>query len=327
MRLTNFLRLVTMIGLAALLLACGTGPTVDQAVNPVDFEQAASSQTEIHQNSADSHDHGHLEPGEITGQLKVVMVPTELVVGPDRFAVGLFNDAGQLIHEAEVHFHYYDLSDPDKAELEMEANARRVQTPDGLTTIFAHQRTFERAGDWGIEVEARMPDGSAARQRLGFRVEANPDSISPGDSVLGLETPALADVDGDLSLISSAREPNPAFYEASLSEAIASGRSTVLLIATPEFCQTRFCGPAYETFESLYARYGRQANFIHLEVFAGLPDPAASGYKLSPAVEAFGLQSDPWVFLIDRQGTVVYRVEGLFTEAEIEEQIQARLDL
>ena len=326
MRLRHFFLLILLTGLLPLLLACGAAPA-SQAADPADFEQAAANQTEVHQDGDDGHDHGHLEPGEISGEMQVVVVPTELVVGPDRFAVGLFDPEQNLILDAEVHFHYYDLSDPDKAVLELEADAHRVQTPDGLTTIFAHQRDFERAGNYGVEVEARMPDGTAARQRIGFRVVANPDSVSPGDSVAGLKTPTLADVEGDLSLISSASQPNPAFYELGLPEAISNGKPTVLLIATPEFCQTRLCGPVYGAFENLYERYGQQANFIHLEDFGGLPAPAFYGFKLSPAVEAFGVESDPWVYLIDEQGTVVYRLEGLFTEAEVEEQMQARLDL
>ena len=36
-----------------------------------------------------------------------------------------------------------------------EANAYRVQDPGGLTTIFAHERDFSRAGYWGLEVEIR----------------------------------------------------------------------------------------------------------------------------------------------------------------------------
>jgi hypothetical protein len=142
-----------------------------------------------------------------------------------------------------------------------------------------------------------------------------------------LKTLTLADVEQDLSLVTSARAPNPALYELSLAEAIANSKPTLLLFATPEFCQTRFCGPAYNTFNNLQKRYGDRLNFIHIEVFAGLPNPANSGFKLAPPVEVFGLQSDPWVFLIDAQGTVLYRVEGLFTTAEIEEQLLAHLDL
>jgi hypothetical protein len=101
----------------------------------------------------------------------------------------------------------------------------------------------------------------------------------------------------------------------------------LLLFATPAFCQTRFCGPAYETVSELQNQYGDQVNFIHIEVFTGLPNPEESGFKLAPSVEVFGLESEPWAFLIDEGGTVVYRVEGLFSSEELERQLRAHLDL
>jgi hypothetical protein len=38
---------------------------------------------------------------------------------------------------------------------------------------------------------------------------------------------------------------------------------------------------------------------------------------------AFGLTTEPWLFLIDAEGKIVYRVEGIFTTAEVERHLQA----
>lgn len=313
---------LTLMGLGLALAACAGGPPAPAP----EFATPLSNQVEAHADET-GDDHGHLEASQLTGELQVVVVPTELVVGPERFAVGLFDAEGNMIHDASVHFHYYDLSDPQQAVLESEADAYRLQEPEGPTTIYAHQRSFERAGDWGVEVEVRRPDGDAARSRIGFRVAADSDSYTPGERAPALRTPTLADVNQDWTRITSAAEPNLAFYELSLHQALSNGKPTLLLFATPAFCQTRFCGPAYETANSLYQKYGERMNFIHVEVFGGLPDPAANGFKLAATVEAFGLQSDPWAYLIDAEGTVVYRVEGLFGAEELERQAQARLGL
>jgi hypothetical protein len=105
-----------------------------------------------------------------------------------------------------------------------------------------------------------------------------------------------------------------------------NGKPTVLLFATPAFCQTRFCGPAYEMTSELQQRYGDQINFVHVEIYTGLPNPAANNWEVAPAMTAFGLSTEPWLFLIDRNGVVFYRVEGLFTTDEIEQYIPALLD-
>ena len=58
----------------------------------------------------------------------------------------------------------------------------------------------------------------------------------------------------------------------------------------------------------------------------GLPDPSANNWEIAPALTAFGLTSEPWLYLIEPDGTVFYRVEGFFTTAEIERQLQALAD-
>jgi hypothetical protein len=238
----------------------------------------------------------------------------------------LFDSQRQVVQAADVHFHYYDLTDPAAPVLEMEANATAVHTPDGLTTIFAHERDFQRAGEWGVEVQARFPDGTAALKRIGFEVLADSPTLKPGQAVPVLETPTLTTVDGDLSMLTSALNANPDLYQLSLAQALASGKPTLLLFATPAFCQTRFCGPAYEQTDQLQNRYSDDFNFIHIEIYTGLPDPSVNNWEIAPAMTAFGLTTEPWLYLIDATGTVFYRVEGVFTTAEVERQMQALVD-
>jgi hypothetical protein len=123
-------------------------------------------------------------------------------------------------------------------------------------------------------------------------------------------------------MLSSAPQPNPAFYQQTLAQALANGKPTVLLFSTPAFCQTRLCGPAYDTVDVLQKMYGDTVNFIHVEVYSGLPNPASNNFALDPAMTAFGLQTEPWVFVIDK-GVVAYRIEGLFTLDEIQQHLKS----
>jgi hypothetical protein len=259
-------------------------------------------------------------------EIQVLLASSELIVGSNRFALALLDAEGQMIEEARVELRYFDLSDPTSPVLEQEAEAERIQSSDGLTTLFTHERLFDRAGEWGVEVQASVPDATVATQRIAFQVLADSDSVLPGEPAPLVDTPTAASVNGDLTLITSATEPEPAFYEQSLADVLNNGRPTLLYFATPAFCQSRLCGPGYDVFDELAARHGDALNFIHVEVFTGLPDPAASGWKLAPAMNAFGLTTEPWLYLIDNDGTVVYRVEGLFTVDEIEQQLQPLID-
>lgn len=290
-----------------------------------EFGQPLSNKTE--EKHKEGEVHRHINPEDATEQIQLVLVPSELIVGPNRFAVGIFDQGGNLVHEADVHLHFYDLGDTSNPFFESEADAYPLTTDLGDVTIFAYEREFAHGGDWAVEVEVTFPDGTEAINGIRYYVADGSPSIEPGEQVPDIQTPTLSDVNQQIELLSSAEKPTPAFYTQSLDEAIASGKPTLLLFATPAFCQTRFCGPSYEIFNELADHYQDQMNFIHVEVFTGLPNPEVNNWAVTPSMEQFGLESEPWIYLIDDEGTVLYRVEGLFTLQEIEGHIQEKLGL
>lgn len=54
-----------------------------------------------------------------------------------------------------------------------------------------------------------------------------------------------------------------------------------------------------------------------MEVYTGLPDPSQNNWQLSPVMDAFGLTTEPWVYVMDAEGRVMCRAEGVFSLAEI----------
>lgn len=315
------LKLQLVLALPLLVISACTAGRSNTAGAPVDSEAG------VHADDHSDGEHTHLDDTDLTAAVNVVMVPSEITLGPNRFAVGLLDEAGNLIQDARVHFHYYDLRDPDTAVYESDADARVVKSSDGYTAIYAHDRDFNHTGLWGVEIEIQLPDGTAAKKRLGFDVPEDTTSIAPGERVPMLNTPTLDDVGQTAALLTSAPEPNPALHKTSLAQALVSDKPTLLLFATPAYCETRFCGPAYETVGELESIYGQQVNFVYVEVFESPSDPSITSWRASPAAAAFGLESEPWVYLINESGLVVYRLEGLFTAAELEQQVQERLDL
>ncbi|MBK5107905.1 MAG: hypothetical protein JJE12_07225 [Anaerolineales bacterium] len=321
MPLTRKLLFPILIMTSVLIAACASA---DESKFPTPL----SNQVETHADDQEAgEEHTHLDGSESPAALSVVMVPSELVVGPNRFAIGIFDAQENLIHDAAVHFHYYDLRDPEKAVYESEADAQLVQDPEGLTTIYTHDRDFNLPGLWGVEIEVVLPDGSVAKERMGLEISADSATLSPGDKAPALNTQTIDDVGENLNLLTSAEKPIPEMHKLSLAQALANDKPTLLLLATPAFCQTRFCGPAYEMVGELQKEYAGQVNFVYVEVFDGLPDPGAVGFQPSAAAQEFGIESEPWAYFIDQDGTIVYRLEGLFSYAELELQIQKRLDL
>lgn len=313
--IVNRMRRLAVVLVVALAAACGDS---DDATPPGGPGQPHPSSSAASRTSQE-HQHDTASPveGDEAAEMQVYLVASELVVGENRFAVGLQTPDNAIIDDADVTFTYYDLSNPVAPVLESEAPAQRLSSLDGLTVIYANQRSFDRAGDWGVQIDATRPDGTTLTRNIIFEVLADSASLAVGEQAPAADSPTAADVAGDLTLVTSAAEPNPAFYELSIANALANDKPTVVLFATPAFCETRFCGPDYEIVSGLQERYGDQLNFVHVEVYSGLPNPAANNWRFTQPMHDFGLATEPWLYVIDATGTVTWRVEGLFTEEEV----------
>ena len=71
----------------------------------------------------------------------------------------------------------------------------------------------------------------------------------------------------------------------------------------------------------LQHQFGNRIVFIHQEVYVN-NNPSKG---LRPQMQAFHLQTEPWVFTINRQGVIAARLEGAFGLNELRQAINAAL--
>jgi hypothetical protein len=117
----------------------------------------------------------------------------------------------------------------------------------------------------------------------------------------------------DLRTIDSSEPPDPRLHQTRIADAIAQGKPQVIVFATPRYCTSRVCGPVVDVVRTLIPSYADRVVFIHQEIWqAGFP------LTFSPTVEEWNLRSEPWIFIVDGQGTVRARFEGLTTRRELE---------
>ena len=136
-----------------------------------------------------------------------------------------------------------------------------------------------------------------------------------GDPLPAVATPTTADPLGVDPLCTRA-VPCP-FHDLDLATVVGNGRPTVLLVATPGFCQTDICGPvvdlmidAGETRDDL--------DLIHCEVYVDPSEFASGGFPdLVPAVEALALPFEPSLFVPDAAGIIVARLDTTFDRREL----------
>jgi hypothetical protein len=176
---------------------------------------------------------------------------------------------------------------------------------------------------WGAEVSWSL-DGKPQRQRVRFFVQPR----TPEPSV-GAEAPASIQKtlrDGiPLADLDTSKVPQAALHEQTIAEAVRSGKVSVVAFATPAFCQTRFCGPVVESvIVPAWQRYGDRINVLHVEPF-DVPAARAGALKPEPITAEWGLQTEPWIFVIGKTGRVAAKFEGIVSVEELTEAIDAAL--
>lgn len=176
--------------------------------------------------------------------------------------------------------------------------------PEAATVVYSTQLDLPGEGKW-LLAAILLEDGELKGTPLPGVVVGEFKRIpQPGERAPVIHTPTAQDVGGDLSKITT-RTPPDTQNKVDYAEAIGK-EPIVLLFATPEFCQSRVCGPVVDVAEQVKQEYGDEAAFIHMEIY-NENDPAKG---VRPQVRAFHLPSEPYLFAIDRDGVVRDAIEG-----------------
>jgi hypothetical protein len=156
------------------------------------------------------------------------------------------------------------------------------------------------AGQGSVKVSRRVPAPVGARARSG------PSPVATGSR-------AIARI--------CTREPVCRMHGISLDDALASGKPTVVSFATPLLCASRMCGPVVDEQLLVFDRLDDRANFIHVEIY-----PQRDPGRPAPLYRAWGLASEPWLFVIDRKGIIRAQLgEGPACASEIEDALRPLL--
>ncbi|MPY94948.1 MAG: hypothetical protein GEV08_18385 [Acidimicrobiia bacterium] len=111
-----------------------------------------------------------------------------------------------------------------------------------------------------------------------------------------------------------------------IDDAIAAGKPTMVVISTPVYCVSRFCGPITDSVAELADRYAGQAAFVHLEIWSDFDthtlNEAVRDWVYPPGAED---AREPWVFVVGRDGLIRERFDNVATDAELEAAVQTAI--
>ena len=273
---------------------------------------------------------------EAGAAIQPVFASSDLAVGPNRFVVGLVDQRkNSLITDAQVHLQFFKLGDggrPQALKVEMDArpltvnkNYTHVHKDGTLETheagtvgVYLASVQFDSPGHWGVAITGTQKDGQPLPALTpSFEVRERSASFPVGQPAPRTRQPTLSDVQ-DISEIDTSNPPDPQMHAMTIADAVTSGKPTVIVFATPGICQTQICGPTKDLADRLYEIYQGQANFIHVEPYDLKKLRSGQKFETVPAMAEWGLESEPWVFLVDRDGKVAAKFQGIVSFEELE---------
>jgi hypothetical protein len=209
---------------------------------------------------------------------------------------------------------------PAKIESIATQPAFRAQTttddPDAATVAYSTQINFPSNGEWRIAALIKQGDELTATLLPSAVVGEFSGIPRPGDPAPKMHTPTAEEVGGDLSQITTRIPPDT---QNKVDYADALGKEPiVLLFATPQFCESRVCGPVVDVAEQAKQESGDEAAFIHMEIW----EDNKPGTKVRPQVRTYKLPTEPWLFTINSKGVISSAVEGAFGLELMDEVLQ-----
>jgi hypothetical protein len=190
--------------------------------------------------------------------------------------------------------------------------------PGGIQAIYAAQIPLPGKGTYDVLALTRTPTGLiGAPGEVAVAASSPIPDVGQRPPAIATDTPAS--VHGDTALLTT-RLPPDDMHAVSLDQVLGK-RPIALLFSTPQLCTSRVCGPVTDIAVSLEHEFGGRIAFIHEEVY--VDNQPSKG--LRPQMKAFHLETEPWLFTINRRGIIAARLEGAFGVEEFRKALEAAL--
>lgn len=269
--------------------------------------------------------------GEVTA--KIFRIAEDPEKSPDEATlVGEYKMTARTIDVADHDGKGARMDRDERGRTLVDVALRDTSTPDAalpahdgaLSTIFTTMVDFKDSARFGAQLQVKTGSKTYRNLLLTFVVLDKTAEPSVGDAAPKTKQKIAKDV-SDLSEIDSSTKPNPELHNITVADAIASGKPSVVAFVTPAFCQTRFCGPVLtNTVLPLQKQYTGKINIMHIEPY----DLAAArkGQLIAvPAAQEWNLRAEPFIAVLDTQGRVTAKFEGIIDLSEVKAAVDAAL--
>jgi len=315
------LRHLCVVAFVAALVLAGCGGSSDDS-------RPAPAAAEFPSAKGKTIDDLLLHSGAKESKLVVAPAAQTFEVGENRYPFGVFTLGNEQVDDADVALYFAkDATSPVTGPLPAQVTSLETKPayratgaggPGEATTVYVVPKVdFDRRGPWQVIAMLKGEQGLEATRVTAPLVVGNSPAIPEvGEKAPVIHTPTSADVGGDMAKIDT-RIPPDQMHQVDFATAVGK-KPVVLVFATPALCQSRVCGPVVDVAQQVADSYGDKADFIHMEIWND--NEIDKGPR--PQVRAFHLETEPWTFLVDKDGIIRDRIEGAFGVSELEEAMR-----
>jgi hypothetical protein len=263
----------------------------------------------------------------VKGQVQFGAATGSFTPGTRRVAFALNAGSGGFVYAPTVVYLAKTPSSPAKGPFLAPADPMLVAPkyrskqnagPGGIQAIYAANVPLPHAGTYALLTMTELPTGLVGGTGEVAVAKSSPIPDS-GQKPPAIATDTLASVHGDKALLTT-RVPAEQMHSVALNQVLGK-RPVALLFSTPQLCISKVCGPVTDIAVSLQRQFAGPVSFIHQEVYVG----NQPNKGLRPQMKAFHLQTEPWLFAINKHGVIVARLEGAFGVNELRQALQAAL--
>ncbi len=250
-----------------------------------------------------------------------IMAGSDFAAGRNRVTFLLVRDDNSLVRAPLADVYYQPLAGGPTKKTEAGLMPIGVKASpaekDDVKEIYVATLELPRTGKQWVVIQPR------GVRYQGFQildVKAKPTAVAVGEKAPPSNNPTLATKSA--SEITTSRPPDTELLRYSVAESVKAKAPFVVTFATPAFCESRTCGPTVDVVEAVRKRFeAKGIRFIHVEIYEdNLP-----GNGVNRWVKEWKLPTEPWVFVVDRNGVVRDRFEGAISVAELEQSVRSNL--
>lgn len=183
----------------------------------------------------------------------------------------------------------------------------------GVKDIYVARFRIDKPGRYTLHA---TPEGTDIKGVTTLDVREKPKAPAVGDEAIPSRTPTLESTNGNLAALTTAEPPDRSLLRHSIADSVKAHLPFVVVFATPKYCTSRTCGPSVDVVQAVQKKI--PGRYIHVEIYKD-NNPASGPNRW---VKEWRLPSEPWVFVVGRDGRIKARFEGSVSVPELEQAVR-----